>query len=393
MTLLGQATSLFQEQFGSRPALAVSAPGRINLLGEHTDYNGGPVLPLAIERRTVVVAAPALGWEAVSTRDGVVDRFDPTTLEPAAWTGYLVGAVRVLERAGLAPRGARLAVASAVPTGAGLSSSAALTVATVRALLGLGGHRIPPERIADLAWQSEHHEVGVRCGRMDQTVVALARAGHALHFETGRGALEHLPLPGRVWVFETGVSHQLAGGAYNVRRQECEAALRLAREAGVVVAELAEIPLESLPRLDRALPAPWSHRLRHVVSETHRTRSAADALRGRDLPLLGRLLTEGHASLRDEFQSSCAEADLLVESVVRHGAHGARLTGAGWGGAVIGLVPAEREARVAAEVQEDFRQTFGRLPVVWHSRAAAGLRHERIAVGGGSAAEDGDAGR
>jgi galactokinase len=372
-----QATSLFQERFGSGPSLLVSAPGRVNLIGEHLDYNGGPVLPFAIERRTAVAAGHGEGWVAVSTLDGAVVRVDPDRPREGHWTVYLAGVLRVLRPLGLAPRGARLAVASAVPAGAGLSSSAALGVALVRALTGLAGRRVPAETLADLAWRAEHDEVGVSCGRMDQTISALARAGHALLFETDSGRLTHLPLPGRVWVLETGVARQLTGGLLNQRRRECEETLRLCREQGSRAETLAEVTLDELPGLVRALPPPWNRRLRHVVSETARTRAAAHALSLRDLTEMGRLLLEGHRSLQGDYQSTCPEADFLVASAVRHGAWGARLTGAGWGGAVLALVSPEREARFAALVQEEFEQEFGRAPAIWSTRAGGGVRSER----------------
>jgi galactokinase len=372
-----QATSLYQERFGSGPAVLVSAPGRVNLIGEHLDYNGGPVLPVALERRTVVAAGHADRWRVVSALDGAVLDLHPEELDRGAWTAYILGVVRVLGRLGVSLKGAQLAIASSVPTGAGLSSSAALTVSVARALAALAGRKLPAETLADVAYQAEHDEVGVACGRMDQTVSALARPGHAVLFETGSGQVTHLPFGGRIWVFETGVSHRLTGGQLNQRRQECEVALALCREQGISQSQLCDIPIDELPRLMRAIPVPWGLRLRHVVSETHRTRQASRALLARDMVQLGKLLVEGHESLRHDYQSTCVEADLLVESAVRHGAWGARLTGAGWGGAVLALLPPEKEARLVAEVQEEFRGRYGRMPVVWATKAGGGVRSEK----------------
>jgi galactokinase len=372
-----QATSLFQERFGSRPTVVVSAPGRVNLLGEHTDYNGGPVLPFALEQRTVVAVGPADSWRAVSTLDPEVRDLNPDLIERGHWTAYLSGALRVLRQRGMAPKGAALAVASSVPAGSGLSSSAALTVSVVRGLANLAGHRIPPELVADLAYHAEHDEVGVRCGRMDQTVSARARADHALLFETGTGEVQHHPMPWLVWLFDTGVRHHLSSGALNERRQECEVALGLAREQGSEAESLAAIPEAEISGLLRSIPSPWGRRLRHVVTETGRTRRAARALAARDLPTLGRLLVEGHESLRHDFQSTCPEADHLVEGAVALGAFGARLTGAGWGGVVIALLPPEQEDRIAAELGVRFQATYGRLPQTWVTRAGPGLRSEK----------------
>lgn len=372
-----QATSLFEERFGSGPTVLVSAPGRVNLLGEHTDYNGGPVLPFALDRRTVIAAGHADRWEVISANDAELHLLDPERIIPGVWTGYLVGVIRVLRARGIIVPPARIAVASRVPVGAGLSSSAALTVATARALTALAGRRMQAATLADIAYYAEHDEVGVHCGRMDQTISALARSGHAMLFETGSGTVRHLPLPGKVWVFDTGVSHRLTGGHLNERRRECEEGLRMVNEQGAGVAHLADISEAALPALLRGMPAPWNGRVRHVVSETIRTRAAAQALAARDLGSLGRLMFEGHESLRVDYQSSCAEADSLVDSLMRQGALGARLTGAGWGGAVIALLPEERSARIVAEVQEVYRGEFGRVPLVWATRAGAGVRSEK----------------
>jgi galactokinase len=335
------------------------------------------VLPIAIERRTVVAGAHADRWRAASLLDGTVTEVDPERMDRSSWTAYLVGVIRSLRRHDVVLPGALVAVASSVPTGAGLSSSAALTVALARTLAGLAGRRLPAATLAEIAYLAEHDEVGVACGRMDQTIAALARPGHALLFETGSGSVTHLPFDARIWVFETGVSHRLTGGQLNQRRQECEAALGLCREQGRTESQLAAIPLDEVPRRMRSVPVPWSLRVRHVVSETHRTRAAARAMMAGDLPGLGALLLEGHQSLRQDYQSSCPEADLLVDTAVRHGAWGARLTGAGWGGAVLALLPDAREARIVAEVQEGFRAAFGRIPLAWATRAGGGVRSEK----------------
>jgi galactokinase len=372
-----QATSLFQQRFGSRPLILVSAPGRVNLLGEHIDYNGGPVLPVAIERRTVVAAGYSDRWELVSALDGEMVAIDPAKAEKGHWSAYVAGVIQVLRRVGMGMRGARLAIVSTVPVGSGLSSSAALEVSVTRALTGLAGIRTSPEELADYAWQAEHDEVGVKCGRMDQTISALAQPGKAMLFETATRAITHTPFTEKLWIIETGVTHKLAASGYNARRQECEVALKLAREAGETVEALATIAPSELPRLVRALPPPWNARLRHVVTETERTRAGVAALAARDLKRFGVLMVESHASMRDDYQASCAEADFLVDRLMHHGAIGARITGAGWGGAVIALLPPEKEARILAEVQEEFRKEYGRMPEPWATHAGPGVRSER----------------
>jgi len=289
-----------------------------------------------------------------------------------------VGVVRELRPLHAAPPGAELALATSLSLGAGLSSSAALTVATAKALSLLAGKRLSPAALVEVAFRAEYHQVGVRCGRMDQTIAAHAQRGSALFFETASGLLRPVPLPGRLWIVETGVSHRLTGGALNERRRECEEALAFCRDWRPGLAHLAQLSPRDLPEVERRLPPPLVPRVRHVVTETARTRSAADALTVGDLPTLGRLLVEGHESLRADYQSTIPEADFIVASAVEHGAFGARLTGAGWGGAVVVLAPAEREARIVAEIGSDFQRRYQRLPVTWSTRASRGVRRETI---------------
>jgi galactokinase len=374
------ATALFDATFSARPVVLASAPGRVNLIGEHTDYNGGPVLPVALERRTAVAASQAEDWIVASSLDGKVRGLDLDVPLRKDWTGYLVGVARELRKLGAAPTGAHVTVASTLPVGAGLSSSAALTVAAAKALSLLAGRRLQPAQLAEVAYRAEHDQVGVRCGRMDQTIAALGERGTALLFETGTGSIQRVPFPGRLWVVETGVSHKLTGGALNERRRECEEALALCRKWRPGLASLAALDPADLPEAAERLPAALLPRVRHVVTETARTRAAASALAGGDLARVGALLVEGHGSLRADYQSTIPEADAIVESAVGRGAYGARLTGAGWGGAVVVLAPPEREARLVAEVGRDFLERFGRAPETWSTRASSGVRRETVPV-------------
>ena len=372
------ALALFTTRFASPPALAASAPGRVNLIGEHTDYNGGPVLPMAIRVRTAAVVGPGDTWELATTLETDPVRVDPDGPLRRAWTDYIVGVIRVLKAMNAAPPGARVAVASQVPVGAGLSSSAALCVSVVKALSLLAGARLSPQEIAGAAYQAEHDEVGIKVGRMDQTVSTFAQRGSALLFETASGVIKKVPMPIKAWIAETGITHRLSGGDLNRRRHECEEALAMLRDEGFRIAALAELPPNKLDRALAILPPPLNKRVRHVVTETARTRRAADMLTRKDLKGFGRLMVEGHASLRDDFQSTIPEADLLVESAVRHGAYGARLSGAGWGGAVLILAPKERERFVAAEVAADFERAYGRAPEIWSTPASGGVKREPV---------------
>ena len=372
------AVALFREQFGRAPDLAASAPGRVNLLGEHTDYNGGPVLPMAISRRTTVAAAAAGEWRFVSVEEpgGVAVEVDAELR--GDWTDYVTGVVRELRAIGAAPAGAHVAVSSTVPIGAGLSSSAALTVSAARALSSLAGRRLDGRALAEIAYRAEHDQVGVRGGRMDQTIASLARPKHALLFETATGEITEVPMAARVLVIETGKSHRLTGGALNDRRRECEAALTTLRGRWPELSALCALPPERLGEAESLLSAVLFRRVRHLVTETARTRCAAATLRAEDLPALGELLVEGQRSLTTDYESSIPEADLIVESAVRHGAHGARLTGAGWGGAVLVITPPLEGRVVIRGVRRDFAAAFGHRPVAWTTRASGGVRRERV---------------
>jgi galactokinase len=374
------ATALFDSTFSARPVVLASAPGRVNLIGEHTDYNGGPVLPVALERRTAVAASHAEDWIVASTIDGKVRGIDLDAPLKKDWTGYVFGVARELRKLGAAPSGAHVTVATTLPIGAGLSSSAALTVAAAKTLSLLAGRRLPPAQLAEVAYRAEHDQMGVRCGRMDQTIAALGERGTALLFETGTGSIQRVPFSGRLWVVETGVSHKLTSGALNERRRECEEALAVCRKWRPGLACLAALVPADLPVVELRVPAPLASRVRHVVTETARTRAAAAALGEGDLAGVGKLLVEGHESLRADYQSTIPEADAIVTAAVARGAYGARLTGAGWGGAVVVLAPPEREARLVAEVGRDFRDRFGRVPEIWSTRASSGVRRESVPV-------------
>ena len=372
------AIALFTTRFAAPPAAAASAPGRVNLIGEHTDYNGGPVLPMAIRVRTAAVAGPSDTWDLVTTMEPDPVRVDPAASLRRGWTDYVVGVIRVLRSMNAAPAAARLAVSSQVPVGAGLSSSAALCVSVTKALSLLAGVRLSPLEIAEAAFRAEHDEVGIKCGRMDQTVSAFAQRGSALLFETASGVIKKVPMPVKAWIAETGISHRLSGGDLNRRRHECEVALAMLRDKGFRINALAELPPNKLERALVGLPPPLNKRVRHVVTETARTRRAADMLVRKDLKGFGNLLVEGHNSLRDDYQSTVPEADFLVESAVRHGAYGARLSGAGWGGAVVILAPQERERRIVAEVSAEFERAYGRAPEMWSTPASGGVKREPV---------------
>jgi galactokinase len=381
--MLQQACTLFRSTFGTSPRAGASAPGRVNLLGEHTDYNGGPVLPVALQTRTTVVAGPAQDGllELVSSRDAQIVRIDWREGPLAGSGAYVAGVMRELVTLGAAPRGgARLAVTGDLPVGAGLASSAALTVAVAKALATLAGARLSNRQIAGVAYRAEHDHVGVRCGIMDQMIAALGKPGHALLVECASVATRHIPFRGRLLLVDTGVRHELAAGALNERRAECEAAVARLRVELPELLQLASWPVSWLGRLKRALPEPLRARALHVIGETARTRFGAQLLTQGRLTRFGQLLYESHESCRRLYQCSAPELDLVVGAAKRAGALGARLTGAGWGGAAIVLLgKGEREGGMTAQaITRAFQRAYGREPVITAVRSSGGLRRERV---------------
>jgi len=382
------ASALFRATFGVGPQAAASAPGRVNLIGEHTDYNGGPVLPVACAARTFVAvgsAAPGV-LEMVSARDGEVTRIDHREGRAQGWGAYIAGVMRELVALGAAPAegGARISVAGDLPVGAGLASSAALTVAAARALSLLAGMRLGPRQLAGVAFRAEYDHVGVRCGLMDQMSAALAQPGKALLLECASLAARHIPIAGRLLLVDSGVRRELAAGALNQRRAECEAAVARLKLELPELQWLASWPATWLPRLKRALPEPLRSRALHVVGETARARFGAQLLARGHLKRFGELLYESHESCRRLYDCSTPELDTIVAAARRGGALGARLTGAGWGGAVLVLLgtgearSGKRETKVVDEIQRAFRAGYGREPPITVVRPSGGVRRERV---------------
>ena len=382
------ASALFHATFGVAPHAAASAPGRVNLIGEHTDYNGGPVLPVACALRTSVAVGPADRGvlEMVSTRDGQVARIDYREGRPQGWGAYIAGVMRELVALGAAPLegGARVAVTSDVPVAAGLASSAALTVAAAKALSLLAGARLRARQLAGVAFRAEHDHVGVRCGIMDQMSAALARPGRALLLECASLAARHIPIGGRLLLVDSGLRRELADGAFNARQAECEAAVARLKLELPELRWLASWPAAWLPRLKRALPEPLRSRALHVIGETARARFGAQLLARGHLKRFGELLYESHESCRRLYDCSTPELDTIVAAARRAGALGARLTGAGWGGAVLVLLgkgsgrSGKSEAKVTREIRRAFRAAYGRDPAIDAVHPSGGMRRERV---------------
>jgi galactokinase len=375
----------FREAFGREPRL-FRAPGRVNLIGEHTDYNDGFVLPMALDRETVAAALSrpdrklrARSIDPVSRapggETGEID-LDAPAARRGTWLDYVEGTARVLEERFGAVPGADLLVMGDVPVGAGLSSSAALEMAIATALASLAGWT-PDRRALALAGQAaEHRFVGTRCGIMDQLVSMLGEAGHALLIDCRTLDTRAIPLhPDRasVLVFDSGVRHQHSSGEYNLRRAQCEEAVSRLAAALPKVRALRDVTPDELERHAAVLPEPLLARARHVVTEIDRTVLAASALSRGDLAGFGGLMFESHRSLRDDFEVSVPELDALVQAAASApGVFGARMTGGGFGGCVVTLVESGQEGAAGAAIAKAFATRFGRAPAWFVTHASNG---------------------
>ncbi len=359
--LVERATAAFSQTFGGSPRWIARAPGRVNLIGEHTDYNQGLVLPMAIDRQIVAVGAPARGRACGRLRAADLDEtreIDPTREAPQGTFGdYAVGVLRELAALSIEPPPLNVAVAADLPRGSGLSSSAALDVACALLYLEAANATLSRLDIARVAQAAENHFVGVKCGIMDPYVIALAQEAHALRLDCRSLRSEPVParLPGAAWlVLESGVPRALERSEYNRRREECERAVAAIRRVHPEVCSLRDATDAMLDegRASGLDPIAF-RRARHVLAENRRVLASAEALERRDLASIGRLFSESHASLRDDFEVSSPELDRLVDLAREEGALAARLTGAGFGGCAVALVP---EARVAAASEATLRR-------------------------------------
>ncbi|MFI2709409.1 galactokinase [Micromonospora sp. NPDC018662] len=357
MTVAERATAGFRQRYGAEPVGRWAAPGRVNLIGEHTDYNDGFVLPFALPLRTVVAAAPGPDgrWTVWSELDeapvefGAAEADEPGRVD--GWAAYVAGVVWALRAAGLDVPGARLAVASDVPVGSGLSSSAAIESAVLAALVDLGGLDLPTERWPRLAQRAENDYVGAPTGIMDQSAVVRGRAGHALFLDCRTEEVEQIPFDLdaaglAVLVVDSRAPHRHADGEYAARRKSCERAA-----ATLGVAALRDVPADGLDAaLARLDDDETRRRVRHVVTENQRVLDTVALLRADRVRDTGPLLTASHASMRDDFEITVPEIDTAVEAALAAGAHGARMTGGGFGGCVLALVDADAADEVARAV-------------------------------------------
>jgi galactokinase len=378
----------FREIFGGEPDLVASAPGRVNLIGEHTDYMGGLVMPVAIDRQILfaIRSAPGEFVTGYSTDFGErvrfrVGEFNPA--HPSHWLRYVLGVLQELERIGIKPGGFEFCVAGNVPQGSGLSSSAALEVAVARAVLDLVQHPLPKQEIALLCQRAENGFVGMQCGIMDQYISAMGIADHALKIDCADLGYEAVAaaVPGHTWlVIDSGKKRGLVDSEYNLRRTQCQAGLEWLQSRLPHLRQahgLRALSPEELRAVSVGMDPILLRRIRHVVGENARVAKACAALRSGDLAALGENLAASHRSLRDDYEVSCPELDALVDILQRTpGTVGARLTGAGFGGCVIALVGDEFLEAAVAAVRREYPARFptSRPVSAWPIRLADGAK-------------------
>jgi galactokinase len=374
----------FRDRFdGEQPPRLFRAPGRINLIGEHTDYNDGFVLPMAIDR-DVVVAARANGTRSVrvhSLNAGESAEFDldnPGQKLRGIWLDYVEGVAQVLKSHGESLGGADVLLLSDVPVGAGLSSSAALEISTGMALLTVSNLEVDKIELALAGQQAEHIYVGTKCGIMDQLAATFGRKGHALLIDCRSREMTHIPLDTSntvVVICDTRVKHELSSSEYNTRRAECERGVEILQQVMPGIRALRDVSPDEFRTHEELLPEPVRSRCRHVVMENERTLHAADALQAGDFDEVGRLMRESHASLRDDYEVSCKELDVMADAANSiEGVYGARMTGGGFGGCTVNLVRREALARFQKEVAARYYEGTGKNPIIYVSEAAEGAR-------------------
>lgn len=365
--LAGRAEAVFADAFDAAPDAVASAPGRVNLVGGHTDYTDGFVLPLGVDRRTAVAGRTREDDRLVVYSETVGELLAADDEPRDRWTDYVAGVRWALRAAGHGVGGADLAVVSEVPVGGGLSSSAALEVATCRCLDDLHALDLDGEAAATLCRRAENEFVGVPCGILDQFAAACAPANGAVELDCRSLAATRAPLGDcGVVVLDTGGEHALAASAYADRVAECrEATERLGERLDREFDSLRDVPVAAFETVAADLPDPLRSRCRHVLTENERVRTTAAALRDGDYERAGAAMTASHRSLRDDYEVSCAELDAAVEAGgATPGVLGSRMTGAGFGGCTVHLVAGDPEA-VADELTDRYRARVGTTPDVY----------------------------
>jgi galactokinase len=369
-------TQHFTRNFDGAPDLIVRAPGRVNLIGEHTDYNDGFVLPMAIDY-DIRIAARARPDRTVRLYSADLDNHDTFSLDDVrrvgdkpTWADYVRGVADVLQRDGFRLRGMDAAISGNVPRAAGLSSSAAMELAAITAFRRLSALDLDPVRAALLGQRAENEFVGMRCGIMDQFISSLGKANHALLIDCRSLGYELVPMPAgaRVVVTDSAIRRGLVDSAYNERRAQCEEGARL-----MGVKALRDVTVEMFEAHQARLPAVTARRCKHVVTEDQRTLDSVEALKRGDLAAFGKLMNASHASMRDWFEITTPDIDTLVEIQQNTpGCFGARMTGGGFGGCTVAFVQDGAVQAVVEAIQAQYPARIGKTPRVYVCRATDG---------------------
>ena len=374
--IVDDAAGAFRKAYGAEPAGLWAAPGRVNLIGEHTDYNEGFVLPFALPQRTIAAVgpAPAGEWTVCSTFEDEPVSFGLT--QPGAvtgWAAYVAGVVWSLADAGHEVPGARIAIASEVPLGSGLSSSAALESSVLTALIDLGGLDVPLEKRPAIAQRAENVYVGAPTGILDQSASIRCEQGRALFLDCRSYEVEQIPFDLAaaglaILVINSNAPHQHVDGEYGARRKSCEDAARLlgVRALRDVTGDQLD---DALGRLDDEV---MRRRVRHIVTEDDRVLATVKLLHAGQVREIGPLLTASHVSMRDDFEITVRQVDLAVETALQVGAYGARMTGGGFGGCVLALIDSDKAAEVTAAVEEAYAKEGFTPPTAWTVTAGPG---------------------
>ena len=370
----------FQKHYGRAPRWIVAAPGRVNVIGEHTDYNDGFVLPMAIERYAIMAADNSVTagtisiYDAAFKENATIDISAPVTKGSPKWSNYIRGVLCGFQNRGVKIPALDVAFMSTVPLGGGLSSSAALEVCTATLMEAATGKAIDPIEKALLAQKAEHDFAGVPCGIMDQFISALGREGHLLLLDCRTRKTELVPMSDpsvALLVINTNVKHELSGGEYAERRAQCEEA---ARNLGVK--SLRDVTPDQLEKGKTKLSEVVYRRARHVIGEIERTVHAAEGIRASSWPSVGNLMYASHASLRDDYEVSCQELDDVVEIAedigYKGGIYGCRMTGGGFGGCCVALVKADCVEAITKKIAADYKTKTGIEAAIFASRPAAG---------------------
>jgi galactokinase len=375
----------FAEVFGAGgKAHVIRAPGRVNLIGEHTDYNDGFVFPMAIEPHVLLACRSRDDGEvrlASSAFPSEIVRFSvQSKIAPAepAWANYSRGVAAEMLAAGIPLTGMDALIDNTLPVGGGLSSSAAIEVATAQAFLTLAGLKMDPARVALLCQKAEHEYAGVPVGIMDQTIVAMGRANHAMLLDCRDLSKQFVPIDDRelrVVIVNSMVKHELSGGEYAQRRRECEEGVAHFRRDNPSIRALRDVTLRQLESARDQLPHVVYKRCRHVITENARTTEAAAALGRRDYERAGELMRDSHRSLRDDYEVSVPELDFLVEEAMKvKGVYGSRMTGGGFGGCTVSLAQPRAVDALVDHVRRAYHQRpGGKTPEVYVTRATAGV--------------------